>query len=81
MPIEASAVSGLTKSGMRRLPAGLEVRVLGEDGEVRVEDTFEGEHLLGQPLVLPQIELAGAAAGVAEAEQIQTPATAESPLT
>ena len=31
---------------------------------------FEGEHLLGETLVLPQIELAGTAAGIAEAEEV-----------
>ena len=55
-----------------QVAAGLEV-VLGEDGEVGIQDVVEGQRLLGQPLVLPQVQLARPAAGVADAEQVEDP--------
>ena len=44
---------------------GLQVGVEGEDGEVRGGDPLEPQQLLGQALVLPDVQLAGAAAPVA----------------
>ena len=56
-----------------QVAAGLEGGLAGEDGEARIEDVLEGEQLLGEPLVLAEVQLAGAAAGVLEAEQVEQP--------
>ena len=54
-----------------QIAAGLERLLPGEDREPGIEDVLERQELLGEPLVLAEIELAGAAAGVLEAEQIE----------
>ena len=51
----------LDEQGHPQVAAGLQV-VAREDGEVGVEDLVEGQRLLGQPLVLAQVELARPAA-------------------
>ena len=51
--------------------AGLERSLAREDGVARIENVLEGEQLLGESLVLAQVELARSAAGVANAEQLE----------
>jgi hypothetical protein len=55
------------------VPAGLERLLPGEHRESGIEDVFEGQELLGESLVLTEVELARAAAGVLEAEQVEQP--------
>src|SRR4051794_34606306 len=54
-----------------QVAAGLEARVLREDREIGGAYLVKGEELLGERLVLLDVELAGAAAGVGHAEQIE----------
>ena len=71
MPSEASERSGFTNSGIRRLPPVSNAAWREKTAKRGIEDVLEGQELLGEPLVLAEVELARAAAGVAHAQQLE----------
>src|SRR5262249_28546564 len=59
--------------GQAQVAAGLQIGVEREDGEVREEDVVEGQELLGEDLVLLEVEFPRTASGIGDSQQVEQP--------